>query len=64
MPFVKVDLLEGRTKKQKEKLIESIFRAFEENDTPREWVTILIDDYPLENWAIQGELLSKKMKRD
>jgi len=64
MPIVKIDILEGHTKKEKEKLMESIFKAFEENDIPREWVSIVITDLPEENWAVGGELLSKKLARE
>lgn len=63
MPIVRIDLLKGRTKEQKEKLIESIFKAFEENNIPREWVTILLNDSSIENWAVDGEMLSKKLKK-
>ena len=64
MPVVKIDILKGHSKKEKEKLMESIFCAFEENDIPRSWVTIVIDDLPEENWAISGETLSKKIARE
>ncbi len=64
MPVVKIDLLEGRTKKEKEKLMKSIFRAFEENNIPKKWVSIVISDLPEENWAISGETLSKKIARE
>jgi 4-oxalocrotonate tautomerase family enzyme len=64
MPIVHIEMLSGRTKKQKEKLMESIFSAFEKNNIPREWVSIVISDEPKENWAISGELLSNKIKRE
>jgi 4-oxalocrotonate tautomerase family enzyme len=64
MPIVRVELLNGRTKQEKEKLIESIFEAFEKNDIPREWVSIVLSDAPIENWAISGELLSSKIKKE
>jgi 4-oxalocrotonate tautomerase family enzyme len=63
LPVVKIDLLAGRTKEQKEKLFESILKAFEENNIPREWVTIILNDSPIENWIVDGEPLSKKMKK-
>lgn len=64
MPIVKIDLLEGHSKEEKEKIMESIFKAFEENEIPREWVTIVMSDLPKENFGIQGELLSKKLARE
>jgi 4-oxalocrotonate tautomerase family enzyme len=64
MPIVRIELLSGRTKEQKEKLIESIFEAFEKNNIPKDWVSIVLSDEPVENWAIGGELLSNKMKKE
>ncbi|MCX6798639.1 MAG: tautomerase family protein [Candidatus Diapherotrites archaeon] len=59
-----MDMLEGRSAAQKEKIIESVFKAFEENGISREWVTIVISDLPQENWAISGEMLSEKLKKE
>ena len=64
MPTVKIDLLSGKTKKEKENLMESIFEAFKKNNIPREWVSIIISEEPEENWAVNGELLSKKIARE
>ena len=63
MPMVKITLLNGKTKTQKESLMESIFKAFAENDIPREWVSIIISDEPEENWGVGGETLSKKIAK-
>ena len=62
MPIVKIDMLEGKTAEQKEKLVMALYKAFEENQIPKEWVTILFNDNPVENWAVGGEMLSEKMK--
>ena len=64
MPVVKIDLLEGRTAEQKEKLAKALVQAFEENGFPKEWVTIIFNDSPVENWAVAGEMLSEKMKKE
>ncbi|MFA4855088.1 MAG: tautomerase family protein [archaeon] len=64
MPVVKIDLLEGRTAKQKEKLAKALLAAFEENGIPKEWVSIIFNDLPAENWVISGEMLSEKLKRE
>jgi len=63
VPIVKIELMSGRTKKEKENLMESVFEAFEKSNIPREWVSILISDEPEENWAVNGELLSKRIAR-
>jgi len=64
MPVVKIDLLEGKTAKQKEKLAMALLNAFEENGIPKEWVSIIFNDLPAENWVISGEMLSEKLKRE
>lgn len=64
MPVVKIDLLQGRSAKQKEKLAKAILGAFEENDIPKEWVTIVFNDNPVENWVVSGEMLSEKLKKE
>lgn len=64
MPVVKIDLLEGRNAKQKEKLAKALLKAFEENGIPKEWVSIIFNDNPVENWVVSGEMLSEKLKRE
>ena len=64
MPVVKIDVLEGRTAEQKEKLVMALYKAFEENQIPKEWVTIIFNDNPVENWAVGGEMLSEKIKKE
>jgi 4-oxalocrotonate tautomerase family enzyme len=63
MPVVKIDLLEGKSAKQKQALAMALLKAFEENGIPREWVSIIFNDNPAENWVVSGEMLSEKMKR-
>ncbi|MBN2066939.1 MAG: tautomerase family protein [Candidatus Diapherotrites archaeon] len=64
MPVVKIDLLEGKTPKEKESLAKSLLKAFEENHIPKEWVTIIFSDAPKENWVVAGEMLADKIKRE
>ncbi|MDP2973529.1 MAG: tautomerase family protein [Candidatus Diapherotrites archaeon] len=64
MPVVKIDLLEGRSAEQKEKLAKALLKAFEENDVPKEWVTIVFNDNPVENWVVGGEMLAEKLKKE
>ena len=63
LPVVKIDLLEGKTAEQKEKLAMALLKAFEENGIPKEWVSIIFNDSPVENWAVGGEMLSEKIKK-
>ena len=64
MPVVKIDLLEGKTVEQKEKLAMALYKAFEENNIPKEWVSIVFNENPVENWAVGGEMLSEKIKKE
>jgi 4-oxalocrotonate tautomerase len=59
MPVVQVEMWEGRTTKQKEKLIKGITRAFEEMGVKPERLTIIIHDIPKSNWGMRGEQASK-----
>ena len=59
MPVVIVEMWEGRTEKQKEKLIKAITRAFEEIGVKAEWLNIIIHDVPKSNWGMRGEQASK-----
>ena len=57
MPFIEVKLYEGRTREQKQELVDRITKAFVEvAGTPREHVWIVFRDVPKEQWAMDGEL--------
>ena len=60
MPVVTVEMWEGRTPEQKEKLIKAVTRAFEESiGTKPESLHIIIHDVPKTNWGTKGEQASK-----
>jgi 4-oxalocrotonate tautomerase family enzyme len=59
MPVVEVNMWEGRSVAQKEKLIKSISNAFEENGVAPEHLTIIIHDIPKTNWGMRGQQASK-----
>jgi 4-oxalocrotonate tautomerase len=59
MPVVIVEMWEGRTAEQKERLIKGITRAFEEVGAMVEHLHIVIHDVPKTNWGIHGEQASK-----
>jgi len=57
MPFVEVKLYEGRTREQKEALVDRITDAFVDiAGTPKEHVWIVFRDVPKDQWAMNGEL--------
>ena len=59
MPVVIVEMWEGRTPEQKEKLIKGIAKAFEELGIKPEHLNVIIHDVPKTNWGIGGNQASK-----
>lgn len=59
MPVVRVDLWEGRTEEEKDRLIKGITRAFVEMGMKAEWVTVIVYDVPKSNWGMGGKQASK-----
>lgn len=62
MPVVIVEMWEGRTPEQKEKLIRGITRAFEDIGTKAEAVSVIIHDVSKSNWGSGGQQASKLSK--
>jgi 4-oxalocrotonate tautomerase len=61
VPVVIVEMWEGRSPEQKEKLIQGITRAFEEIGVKSERLNIIIHDIPRTNWGIGGKQAIKMM---
>lgn len=60
MPYIKIEMNEGRTPEQKAALARAITDAMVEHaGAKRESVWIVFDDVARQNWAISGELLDK-----
>jgi len=59
MPVVTVEMWEGRTSEQKEKLIKGITKAFGEIGVKPESLHIILHDVPKSNWGLRGEQASK-----
>ncbi len=59
MPVVIVEMWEGRTPDQKEKLIKGITKAFEELGVKPEHLNVIIHDIPKTNWGVGGNQASK-----
>lgn len=56
MPIAQIHMLEGRTLKQKELLIEKVTIAIHEAvGAPIEHIRVLIQELPTENWGIAGK---------
>ena len=59
MPVVIIEMWEGRTEEQKEKLMKAVTNAFETIGIKKGRVTVIIHDMPKSNWSVQGEQASK-----
>jgi 4-oxalocrotonate tautomerase len=59
MPVVIVEMWQGRTEEQKEKLIKGIMKAFEGLGVPADQLHVIIHDVPKCNWGTGGEQASK-----
>ncbi|NEO33377.1 MAG: 4-oxalocrotonate tautomerase family protein [Symploca sp. SIO3C6] len=61
MPFVTVQIAQGHSVELKRKLVQSLTDTLVSTlGTKPEWVTIHIDEFDRENWAVGGQLHSDK----
>ena len=57
MPFVTIQIAKGHSVEQKRKLAQAVTNTIVSSlGTKPEWVTIHIDEFDRENWAVGGEL--------
>jgi 4-oxalocrotonate tautomerase len=60
MPVIRISMWDGRTREQKEKLVEAITKSMAEiAKTPKEHVWIIFEDVKKCDWAIGGDLCDK-----
>lgn len=64
MPYVRVELIEGRDEEKKAEIARRITEAMVEcaGATP-ESVFVVFEDVKPQNWAISGELISERKRR-
>jgi 4-oxalocrotonate tautomerase len=56
MPVVQVNIIEGRSEQQKERLIKEVTDAVHRSiDAPIETVRVLITEMPSSHWGIGGK---------
>jgi len=56
MPIAQINIMEGRSDEQKEKLIRNVTTAIMESlDAPEENVRVLINEVPKANFGIAGQ---------
>jgi len=64
MPYVRVELLEGRSEEKKAELARRITQAMVEcAGTSPESVFVVFEDVKAQNWAIGGELISERKRK-
>lgn len=64
MPLIQINILEGRSPEQKEKLIAEVSRTVADIlGSPIENVRVLINELKLEHWGIAGESVKKRKER-
>jgi 4-oxalocrotonate tautomerase len=60
MPVITIDMWEGRTSEEKEKMIKNITETLSESmNIPKEVIHVIIKESPMENWGIGGKQASK-----
>lgn len=65
MPFVQINILEGRTPEQKETLIEKTTDLIQEVlGSPRTAVRVMINEMKPEHWGIAGESVAVRRKKE
>jgi 4-oxalocrotonate tautomerase len=64
MPYVRVELIEGRDEEKKAEIARRITDAMVEcaGATP-ESVFVVFEDVKPQNWAVSGELISERKRR-
>lgn len=61
MPFIQINLIEGRSPEKKEQLIKEVSLLVSEIiDAPLETVRVMINEMPPEHWGIAGESVKKR----
>ena len=64
LPFIQVNMIEGRSPEKKEKLIYELTNIVcEVLEAPRETVRILINEMPSEHWGIAGESVKRREEK-
>ena len=60
MPFITVEMWEGRTQQQKKELVKDISAAFTKIGVPAEHIHVVLKDNKKDNWGIGGKLASER----
>lgn len=65
MPFIQVNILQGRPPEKKERLIEEVtWKVAEILECPQETIRVMINEMPPEHWGIAGESVKKRREKE
>ncbi|OZI10721.1 4-oxalocrotonate tautomerase [Bacillaceae bacterium SAS-127] len=65
MPFIQVNILQGRPPEKKERLIEEVtWKVAEVLECPQETIRVMINEMPPEHWGIAGESVKKRREKE
>jgi 4-oxalocrotonate tautomerase len=65
MPLVEITLIEGRSPEMLRALIRAITSAVQESlRVPRETIRVIIREVPATHWAIGGETMEDRRRRE
>ena len=62
MPAVRISMLPGRSKDQKDKLVSAIVDAFDEIGVPADAVTTIFEDVEAGDWYTAKQSIADKRK--
>jgi len=61
MPFIQITFIEGRTPKQKERLIAEVSQTVSSVlDAPLETVRVCLNEIPSTHWGIAGKSIQRR----
>ncbi|AHN23215.1 4-oxalocrotonate tautomerase [Lysinibacillus sphaericus] len=65
MPFIQVTFIEGRTKEQKELLIEELSKTVSSVlEAPLETVRVCLNEIPSSHWGIAGKSIQRRQNEE
>jgi 4-oxalocrotonate tautomerase len=65
MPLVEITLIEGRSPEMLRALIRAVTSAVQESlHVPRETIRVIIREVPATHWAIGGETMEERRRRE
>lgn len=65
MPLVEITLVEGRSPEKLQALIRAVTTAVQESlGVPRETIRVILREVPATHWAIGGETLEERRRRE